>query len=351
MASGHAELQELKCGGRAGVFPVDFSRKITLQRDMLALLHLLRLFRTQRFHVVHTHTPKAGLLGMLAGWLTGVPVRIHTLHGLPLETARGWKRKLLTVTERLTCRLAGRVCVVSSSLKNRVLELRLCPPGKMTILGEGSACGVDLNKFRRTPAVEARARAIRQELGIPETAVVVGFVGWMVADKGVMELVKVFQGLAEDRRDLYLLMAGADGGNRDPLPAATWEAIRGNPRIHYVGRVPDPEHYYTAMDLLVLPSRREGFGLAIAEAGAMGVPAVATRVTGCVDAVMDGRTGVLVSCGDIAGLQDAIHELVLHAGFRRELGRAAADRVRARFASERLIAAHLDLYRAMLTRG
>jgi len=288
------------------------------------------------------------MLGMLASWLAGVPVRIHTLHGLPLETTRGLKRHILETAERVTCRLAHRVCVVSPSLRDRVLELRLCPAAKMVILGHGSACGVDLKRFRRTPEVDAQARAMRRNQEIPESAIVVGYVGWMVADKGVADLVEAFVCLAEERRDLYLLMIGADGGDRDPLPATTWQSVREHVHIRYLGLQPDPVPWYAAMQICVLPSRREGFPYALLESAAMGVPAIATRVTGCVDAIVEGVTGLLVPPGDPPALRDAIRLLVADSDLRTRLAHAASDRVRRLFSSDELVAAHLDLYQTML---
>ena len=327
---------------------IPLARRISPLIDWHALCALLRVLRAEAFDIVHTHTPKAGMLGMLASWLAGVRVRVHTLHGLPLETTRGFKRRILICAERVTCRLAQRVCVVSPSLRNRVLELRLCPAEKMVVLGHGSACGVDLQRFRRTPEAEAQAKTTRRNQGIPDSAVVVGYMGWMVADKGVAVLVEAFRRLAEKRDDLYLLMIGADGSDRDPLSVLTWRSIREHPRIRYVGLQSDPVPWYVAMQICALPTRREGFPYALLEAAAMGIPAIATRVTGCVDAVVDGVTGLLVSPDDSSALQDAMQRLADDAALRTRLGGAAAERVRRHFSSERLVRAHLELYQAML---
>lgn len=351
VASPGPELEELARTGHIHAFPVPISRNIAPWRDLRSLFTLTRALRRGRFHLVHTHTPKAGMLGMIAAFLTRVPRRVHTLHGLPLETSRGLSRRILLWADRLTCRLAHVVCVVSHSLYARALELRLAPPGKLTILGDGSACGVDLNRFQRTPQVEQESAKIRQSFHIPPSADVIGFVGWMVADKGVPALVEMFERVAQTRHNVHLLMIGPDTGPRDPLPAKAWRSIREHPRIHYPGLVNDPVPYYAAMDVLVLPTRREGFPYALLEAAAMSVPVVATRVTGCVDAVMDGRTGFLVPLHDIPAMQKAVERLLNDKTLREHMGRAARSDVEQRFDSRRLVAAHWDLYERLPNSG
>jgi glycosyltransferase involved in cell wall biosynthesis len=343
IASPGRELDEFRQAG-VRTHAIPFLRRISPFRDVVSLVALLRVLHTARFDLIHTHTPKAGLLGLIAGRIARIPNRIHTLHGLPLETARGFRRRLLTATERLTCGSAHTVCVVSQSLRERVVQLKLCPPAKMVILADGSACGVDLSRFAQSPRLIEHARSIRQRLGIPDRATVVGFVGWLVADKGISGLVEVFTPLADARPDLHLLLIGPDGGDRDPLPRHTWEAIRNHPRIHYPGQVSEPAPYYAAMDFCVLPSRREGLPVAVIEAAALGIPHIATRVTGCVDAVVDGVTGLLVAPNGSAELRSAIRQLADDPELRQRLGQAARRRAVAQFPSDRLVAEHLRLY-------
>jgi glycosyltransferase involved in cell wall biosynthesis len=213
------------------------------------------------------------------------------------------------------------------------------------MLGAGTACGIDLARFKRTDAIDEQARSIRREHGIDEGAVVVGYVGWLVADKGVTELVDAFATLAGARDDLHLLMIGADGTARDPLPTRTLDAVRQHPRIHHAGLVDEPAVYYAAMDFCVLPSRREGFPYAPLEAAALGVPTIATAVTGCVDAVADERTGLLVGPEDPGALRDAIRRLADAPEDRSRLGDAARSRVCEHFSSQRMVDEHIALYR------
>ena len=196
--------------------------------------------------------------------------------------------------------------------------------------------------------MEERARVIRAARQIPGDALVVGFVGWLVADKGINELIEAFTTLAEKRKNLYLLMIGADGGARDPLPERTLTAIREHPQIVHAGLVDDPTPYYAAMDVCTLPTLREGYPYAVLEAAAMGVPMVATRVTGCVDGVVDGETGLLIEPRSAPPLRDAIEALLGDDERRRRMGEAAARRVVMSFGSERLVGEHLKLYRSLL---
>ena len=349
IASPGPELDQFEQSGRIRVRRVKLVRGIAPWSDLAAVAALTRLFRAERFQLIHTHTPKAGLVGMIAGRLAGVPHRIHTLHGLPLETACGWRRCILAATERTTSALADVVFVVSDSLRQRVIDLRLCQPDKMTILGHGSACGVDLQRFQRSTTVEQAAGDIRRRLNIAPGTVVIGYVGWMVADKGVAELVEAFGHLASRRSNLHLLLLGPEGGKRDPLPAAVLDTIAQHPRITYVGNVTDPVPYYAATDVCVLPTRREGFPYALLEAAAMGVPTIATRATGCVDAVVDRQTGLLVPLGDRDALGEAMGLLAEDEPLRRRLGAAGRKRAAELFDCRRLVAEHLRVYQALLT--
>jgi len=349
ISSPDAELDRFEREGLVQVCRVPMERRPFPARDVRSLARLVRVIRRHRFDIMHTHTPKAGLLGMLAGSLARIPVRLHTVHGLPLMTATGWKRSLLRCTERITYRLAHRVLAVSPSLRDELHSLGLDRKRRVEVLENGTACGVDLARFTPIAEVREHGRTIRSRHDVRRDDICVGYVGWLVADKGVGELVQAFERVAAENDAVHLLMIGADGGDRDPLPSETLRLIREHPRIHYDGLVDDPLPYYTAMDLLVLPTRREGFGCVVIEAAVAGVPAIATRVTGCVDAVAEGETGILVPPGDTNALADAITTLANDASIRQRLGSAAKKRAIELFDSRRLVDAHLALYEQLRT--
>ncbi len=327
---------------------VDIHRRISPLTDALSIARLARILRRGRYDLVHAHTPKGGLIGMAAARLAGVRRRVYTVHGLPLETAAGAKRRLLATAERTSCRLATRLLAVSPSLRDRCIELGLCPPGKMGILGHGTACGVSLERFTQTPALLAAAAELRRSAGVPASAMVIGYVGRIVGDKGIDPLVEAFGRIAQRRPDVWLAVIGDPEPDRGALRAETLDTIERHPRIWRVPFADAIEPYYAAIDLLVLPSRREGFGYTLVEAAAMELPTIATRVTGCVNAVIDGETGLLVPPDDAPSLEAAMERLLADPDLRRRMGAAGRMMVVERFDSNQVIRAHLDLYRQML---
>lgn len=337
---------------REGVatFAVEMPRRITPFRDLLAIARLWRYLRRVRPHIVHAHTPKGGLLGMVSAWLARAPVRIYHMRGLPLETATGWRRTLLRWSERLSCRLAHRVLCVSHSLRALAVAERLCPPEKIRVLAAGSGNGVDAAERFNPAHLSASARTdSRAAYGIPATATVVGYVGRLVGDKGLVELAAAWQTVRQSFPDLHLLLVGP-WEPQDPVPPDVETLLRTDARVHLTGHVRDVAPLYAAMDLLVLPSYREGFPNTLLEAAAMGLPVVATRVPGCVDAVADGVTGTLVPPRDPDTLASAIAGYLADPGRREAHGRAGRERVLREFRPEDIWAALHREYQDLLQR-
>jgi glycosyltransferase involved in cell wall biosynthesis len=306
---------------------IEMSRRITPLRDLVAVVQLWRWLRRSRPHIVHAHTPKGGLLGMIAAWLARVPVRIYQIHGLRLMTATGLKRQLLRWTEKVACSLAGHVLCDSRSVREVAIAERLCPRGKVQVLLGGSANGVDAEEAFNPARVGTSVRAdIRARCGIPQDALVAGFVGRLVRDKGLAELVAAWQVLREEFPSLHLLVIGVFE-SQDPMPAEVEAVVRSDPRIHLAEMVPEVTPFYAAMDLVVLPTYREGLPVVPLEAAAMELPVVATRIPGCVDAVQDGVTGTLVAVCDAAALAQAMRVYLRDPELRRSHGQAGRRRV------------------------
>jgi len=308
---------------------------ISLLRDLRSLAAMVSLMRRIRPDVVNAGTPKAGLIGMLAAWITRVKARVYVLRGLRLETAAGRTRQVLTMAERLACGCAHRVVCVSESLRARAVKTGLVAPGKTMVVGSGSSNGVQIERFRPNPALLEAADAARLRLGLDEDMPTVGFIGRLTRDKGIVELVESFERLyAQDSSRRLLLVGDAEDG--DPLPARTRDTLEKHPGVVRAGFVPETAPYYQLMDVLCLPSYREGFPNAPLEAAAAGRPTVTTDATGARDSVIHGQTGVIVPLGDVDALVETLDELLRDRQRTRRLGRRAQQWVTREFAPERV---------------
>ena len=329
------------------VHRVGFSREVSPWADLKAIVRLAGIVRAEGPAVVNAGTPKAGLMGMVSAWLMGVRVRVYTMRGLRLETASGPKGLILRFCERISCWCAHRVVCVSPSLRERAIALGLGRPDKFVVLGAGSSGGVVVSRFEVTPERLERAVCIRAGLGIPEKSPVVGFVGRIVRDKGVVELVSAFEEVSRRIPGAHLMVVGWHEEG-DPIPAETRAKIERNTRIHAVGQVRDTAPYLHAMDLLVLPTYREGFPNVVLEAGAAEKPVVATRATGVVDAVVDGVTGLLSEIGDVEGLATNIVRVLEDKDLARRMGKAGRERAARDFQPERIYRELEQLYIELL---
>jgi glycosyltransferase involved in cell wall biosynthesis len=304
-------------------FSVRLERRPAPIRDLLALFALYRLFRRERFDLVHSMTPKAGLLAMLAAFASRVPVRLHTFMGEVWATHRGWSRWLLKNADRLTATLATDVLVVSPSERDFLRAEGVLNSQEGRVLASGSVSGVDIERFAPDPEVR---RSVREELGIGDEEVVFLFLGRLARDKGVLQLMHAWQRIVPTRMDGYLVVVGPDEENLLALPA-----LRETQRTVIIDQTWEPERYLKAADVLCLPSRREGFPNVILEAASAAVPAIASRIYGVIDAVVDGETGLLVPVDDVDSLTACMLRLLDDPDIREKLGEAARERAVAKF--------------------
>ncbi len=299
------ELAELSRSGLVSVESVEMARDPRLLPDARALLDWWRLLRRLRPQVILVGTPKAGMLGVLAGFLAGVPVRIYHLRGLRLETASGVSRAVFRAVEALTLAAATSTVAVSASLKRRISALRLGRSKKVVVLGHGSSNGVDVDRFR--PAEDsADVLALRERLGLDGDAPVIGYVGRLHPDKGLDDLIAASDLLSARDVDHQLLVVG---GTDHPSAHDMLSRLERLPvAVSLPGSVSDSAPFYQAMDIHCLPTLREGFPNAVLEASASGVASVTTDATGAVDSVVIGETGYIVPVRDSVALADALEE-------------------------------------------
>ena len=314
-------------------------REVSIYQDLRALIALWGMFRREKFQVVHSITPKAGLLVMLAGLLAGVPVRIHWFTGQVWATRKGYRRWLLKFLDSILAICSTHLLADSFSQRNFLTQQGIVRPTQVTVLRQGSVCGVDLDRFRLNPISCSKIRA---SLGIADTAVVGIYLGRLNADKGIKELASAFLLAAQQQVNLHLLLVGPDEEGVQQMVLQTLASFVD--RVHFSGITKEPEDFMAAADFLVLPSYREGFGTSVIEAAACGIPTIGSRICGLLDAIVDGETGVLVSVGDVVGIADAMIRLAVDQDFRRALGRQAFARVKQGFQQNEHTEALLDYY-------
>lgn len=322
---------------------VGFARKIALSQDLFALFQLLRYFRAIRPTAVHSMTPKAGLLAMLAGFLVGVPWRFHTFTGQTWDTRKGLVRHFLKALDRLIVILASKVFADSDSQCRRLRDEGVVRDGQIRMLGSGSIAGVDIRRF--CPNTHNRAQ-LRDQLGTAPCTCVFLFVGRLAVDKGVFDLIYAFRELSPLMSKLELWIVGPD---EDGLLHALQECAEGcNPLIRWLGPTPSPEYFMALADVLLLPSYREGFGSVVIEAAACGIPTIAYRIDGIIDAVADGSTGLLVELGDTSAFASAMKLLAFHPDLRLRLGKQARQRAIRDFNSVNVTNAWVHFYHSHL---
>jgi len=347
MCSPGPELEDFVSAEKVVGYAVPISRRISPAEDLVSLVRMVRIAQRVKPDVIHSHTPKGGLLGMLTATIVGTPLRIYHLRGLRYAESTGARRKLLRSLDRLCCALAHRVICVSSSIRDAAVADGLCEADKIRVLGKGSGQGVDANgRFNPANLPASVRRRVRAEFGIPQDSLVVGFVGRIVRDKGMIELANAWRKISPSFPDAHLLIVGPFEPE-DPVPAEVADYFRTTPTIHLAGKREDTPELYSAMDVVVLPTYREGFPNVPLEAAAMGLPVIATSVPGCIDAVEDGVTGSLIPPRDPDALAEAITKYLADPELRRSRGAAGRARVLRDFTREAVWRALLPEYHAL----
>lgn len=307
-----AEKEKLEAYGKkegVRVFPLELTRKITPIKDIAAVFKLYRFLKKEKPSIVHTHTPKAGIVGMMAAWLAGVPNRLHTVAGLPLMEASGFKRKVLNFVEKLTYRFATEVYPNSKGLYDFIIAENFTKASKLSIIGNGSSNGIDTKYFDPVSYSENDKISLRDKLKIPQGHFLYIFVGRLVKDKGINELITAFSKLSDSNKTISLLLVGPFENELDPLLPETLSTIEKHPNIYAVGYQSDVRPYFSIADALVFPSYREGFPNVVMQAGAMGLPSVVTDINGCNEIIAHGKNGLIIPPKDTQALYNSIKQL------------------------------------------
>jgi glycosyltransferase involved in cell wall biosynthesis len=301
-----------RVGDREGVrtFPLEMSRKITPIADLLAIIKLFFFLRKEKPLIVHSHTPKAGLVTMIAANLARVPIRLHTVAGLPLMETKGIKRVILNLVEKLTYACATKIYPNSNGLKEIIIQEKFCASSKLKVLGNGSSNGIDIGYFDPGLFTESQNLDLRQSLNIGTSDFVFIFVGRLVSDKGINEMVAAFASHQILHPQSKLLLVGDYEADLDPLTPKTLEVIQNNSAILTTGFQADVRPYFALANALIFPSYREGFPNVVMQAGAMGLPCIVTNINGCNEIINEGINGVIVSVKNTASLLLSMNEFV-----------------------------------------
>lgn len=325
---------------------IPFEREISIGKDLSCLYRLARYLHREKPDIINFSTPKAGLLGMIAGYLTRVKTRIYVQRGLRLETITGLKKAILYTTERLTCRFSTHVIVISDSLEQELIQKKIVDPNKVVRIGRGSSNGIDMEKFNIANIEEERLASLKSDLGISPSDFIIGYVGRLTRDKGINELVEAFETLEDKYEHLKLLLVG-DFEAADPVKEENKQKIADNPSIIHHPFTDDVEYYYTLMDLFAFPTFREGFGNVSIEAQAMRVPVVTFNSTGTRDTVLPNVTGVITEDNTARGLADGLEHLIDNENIRKRMGQDARAFATENFDRKRMQKQLLDFYNSL----
>lgn len=326
------------------MIPIDFARMISPYRDLKVLIELYFILRREKPEIVHTQTPKAGLLGLLAAKMAGIQIRVHTIGGIPWMESKGVKRTLLKMFEKFTYSLANRVYPNSRGLESFILNEAICKPQKIKVLGNGGSNGINTDYF--ISDLDQRV-LLREKYNIDDETTVLGFVGRIAKEKGINELLDVFEEL-KLKYKLKILLIGLFEQTNGILGNEVRSKIETHPDILFLGRFDDVRPYYSMMDIFVFPSYREGFPNAVLEACSMGLPIIATDINGCNEIIEDEVNGLLIQPKSRSSLKNALIKLIESHELRCNLAREGRLKVLNLFKREILFNAIKGEYESLL---
>ncbi|KUG13362.1 glycosyl transferase family 1 [Elizabethkingia sp. HvH-WGS333] len=297
-------LDEVSLREEIRVEGVDMKRNVNPLKDLISLFKLYIQLKKENPIIVHSITPKAGLLTMLAAKMAGVPIRMHTFTGLIFPSKKGWMQKLLIKTDQLLCLAATNIYPEGEGVKNDLLRFKITSR-PLKVLANGNVNGIDAEYFSPESISALARKKLKKELGISESDFVYIFVGRLVGDKGINELINAFSQKKQDK-DIKLLLVGQFESELDPLLEDTLVKIRNNPNIISVGFQKDVRPYFSISNVLIFPSYREGFPNVVMQAGAMGLPSIVTNINGCNEIIIEKINGVIIPAKNINAILEAM---------------------------------------------
>ena len=395
VSSQGTELQEVHQTEHIRVEALEMTRTISPIKDLKALWQFYRLCKNEKPTMVHSHTPKAGIVGMLGAKLAGVPIRLHTVAGMPLMEATGIKRKILDFVEKLTYSAATKVYPNSKGLYDFILQNNYTQANKLKVIGQGSSNGIDTQYFAPEQVSAEKQAQLKQDLGIQPDDFVFVFVGRLVGDKGINELVKAFQKLeirnqkletrnqkleirnqkletrdresstlvsnpnllvssphslipSPESRNHKLLLVGPLEAELDPLSDKTLQEIQNNPHIISVGFQKDVRPYFAIAQALVFPSYREGFPNVVMQAGAMGLPSIVSNINGCNEIVIEGKNGTIIPVKNVTAIVQAMQKMMEDRSYYNQLKSNARPMIQSRYEQKVIWNALLEEYNKLI---
>lgn len=344
VSSGGEDLEELEKREGVKTKAIEIKRKISLIDDLCSLWNLYFYFRKEKPLIVHSITPKAGLLSMIAGKLARVPIRIHTFTGLIFPTKTGMMKILLIQMDKILCYCATNVYPEGKGVKNDLIEYKITNK-PLKILANGNINGIDLDYFDRSKINDKKYLKLKNNLGINEDSFVFIFIGRLVKDKGITELISAFTNL--NNKKFKLLLVGQIESDHDPLFSETLEQISTKEGIISVGFQRDVRPYLAISDVLVFPSYREGFPNVVMQAGAMELPSIVTDINGSNEIIINNENGIVVPVKNVLLLQNAMEKIYIDVNFRTKLKNNSRKMIADRYQQNVVLEALLDEYQTL----
>ncbi|WP_028892764.1 glycosyltransferase family 4 protein [Tenacibaculum sp. 47A_GOM-205m] len=348
VSSQEKDLEEVQSDEGIRVVSIEMTRTIAPLKDLKSLWDFYKLCKKEKPIMVHSHTPKAGIVGMLGAKLADVPIRLHTVAGLPLMEAKGTKRKILDFVEKVTYASATKVYPNSKGLYDFILQNKFTTKEKLKVIGNGSSNGIDTSFFSTQQVSKETQNQLKEELNITNDDFVFVFVGRLVTDKGINELVTAFSKLSKEKKNIKLLLVGPFESDLDPLENETLNEIDNNRSIISAGYQKDVRPYFAIANVLTFPSYREGFPNVVMQAGAMGVPSIVSDINGCNEIIKEGKNGTIIPVKDSDAIYNAMQRMIEDEYFYKQVNSTAREMITSRYEQNLVWQALLEEYNTLL---